>query len=330
MKNRNNFLPLRPESPKLDYTLGKQKVELKWHPHESALSNSSVSPIDVWDDSSKLAQSYPENHWRRISPPCGVINGECIIHFCDQNGKLPGGRTFAGLRLYRNEYDQDESWPSTGNFVLLREYVLPDTATEWSLSHMDSVFIDSNLSRDKSYWYAVTTVQLPEITILALPQPDGTVKYDTIYSESKESHLIENWVRVDVPLSTPSEEAGKVLVVPNPYRVDDNYYTEYSGWTGPGGNWDDSKRLLKFIRLPKGEWTLRIFTLMGEKIAVIKNTIANGYEQGEKWLEPYREDRAEISFYLLNEQRHALASGVYVFLVDSEYGQQIGKFAIIR
>ncbi len=330
INNRDPFLPVRPESPKLDYTLGKQKVELKWYPHESALSGSSISPVDAWDDSSKLAESYPENHWRRINPPCGVIKGECLSHFCDDHGRLPGGRTFSGFRLYRNEYDQNDDWPSSGNFVLLREYVLPDTATEWSMSHMDSVFVDSNLSRDKTYWYAVTTMELPEITILALPQHDGTLKYDTIYSESKESSIHENRVRVDVPLSMPSEEAGKVLVVPNPYRVDDNFYTEYSGWTGPGGNWDDSKRLVKFIRLPKGEWTLRIFTLMGEKIAVIKNTMTNGYEQGGKFMEPYREDRAEISFDLLTESSRALASGVYIFLVDSDYGQQTGKFVLIR
>jgi len=326
---RSYNLPSKPLSPKLETIVGKHRVELKWYPHTSAL-NDGASTFDVWDDSNKLAQSYPDDHWRRINPPCADLVSGCAYHLCDENGKLPGGRIFSGFRLYRNEYDGNVNWPSRENFTLLREYLLPDTATEWSISQLDSVFIDSNLVREKSYWYAVTSVGLPNITVLPIPKPDGTVRYDTSYSVDNESYIGQNRIKVDIPLSISSEEAGKVLVVPNPYKVTEYYSSDYGGWEGPERDWNENKRLVKFIRLPKGEWTLRIFTLVGEKVTIIKNTMANGYEQGGKWMGSYRENRADISFDLLTESGRALASGVYIFLIDSEFGQQTGKFVLIR
>ena len=86
------------------------------------------------------------------------------------------------------------------------------------------------------------------------------MRLDTLYSENSESSFRENWVRVDLPFSV-SEELGKVLVVPNPYRVDQEYTYESGGWEGMAKFWDESKRMVKFIHLPKGEWTLRIFTM---------------------------------------------------------------------
>jgi hypothetical protein len=136
-------------------------------------------------------------------------------------------------------------------------------------------------------------------------------------------------VRVDLPFSV-SEELGKVLVVPNPYRVDQEYTYESGGWEGMAKFWDESKRMVKFIHLPKGEWTLRIFTMAGDLITTISNTVANGYRQGGRWMGDYTEERGEVSWDLLSESNRALASGLYVFSVESDFGNQIGKFVLIR
>jgi hypothetical protein len=324
--SRGYVTPVIPASPKLDVDIGFKRVTLKWHPHESATGGMS-SPFDVWDDSSKLAEAFPDDHWRRRNPPCGGGVGECGGHKCDSLGKLPGGRIFSGFRLYRSEDIGTD--PQLNSFVLLKEYSIPDTATEWSLNNLDSVFIDSNLVRGKRYWYGVTSFGLPDITVLAVPQPDGSLRLDTLYSENSESSLRENWVRVDLPFST-SETIGKVLVVPNPYRVDQEYTYENGGWEGMAKYWEESKRMVKFIHLPKGEWTVRIFTMAGDLITTISNTQTDGYQQGNKWMGDYTEDRGEISWDLLSESNRALASGLYVFSVDSDLGSQIGKFVLIR
>jgi hypothetical protein len=324
--SRGYVAPTIPASPKLDIDIGFKRVSLKWHPHESATGGMS-SPFDIWDDSSRLAGAYPDDHWRRRNPPCGGSIGQCGGHKCDSIGRLPGGRIFSGFRLYRSEDVSGD--PQLNSFVLLKEYSIPDTATEWSLNNLDSVFVDSNLVRGKRYWYAVTSFGLPDITVLQIPRPDGTLMFDTLYSENSESNLRENWVKVDLPFSA-SQELGQVLVVPNPYRVDEEYTYENGGWEGLARYWDENKRMIKFIHLPKGEWTMRIFTLAGDLITTVSNTRASGYIQGNKWMEDYEEERGEINWNLLSESNRALASGVYIFSVESDLSRQIGKFVLIR
>jgi len=323
--NRGYVTPTIPTSPELDYKIGFKRIELKWYPHQSG-QGSNIAPYEIWDDSNKLAGSYPDIHWRRVNPPCNAGVGGCGGHKCDENGKLPGGRIFSGFRLYRSEDVGEE--PQSSSFVLMREYTLPDDATLEDLNKLDSIFVDSNLVRGKRYWYSVTTFGLPDITVLQIPQPDGSIRYDTLYSDNSESSIRENRIRIDVPFSS-SDKLGEVLVVPNPYRVDEEYTYESGGWEGLARYWDENKRLIKFIHLPKGEWTLRIFSLAGDLITTIKNT-AEGYMQGRQYFGEYRQDRGEISWDLLSESNRALASGVYIFSVESALGQQLGKFVLIR
>ena len=324
--SRGYITPIIPASPKLKAEIGFKRVKLIWYPHQSATGGYS-SPFEVWDDSSKLAEAYPVDHWRRRNPPCDESVGECGRHRCDSLGRLRGGRIFSGFRLYRSEDIGSE--PQMSSFVLLKEYSIPDTATEWSLNNLDSVFVDSNLVRGKRYWYAVTAFGLPDITVLPIPQKDGTIIYDTLYSENSESSLRENWIKIDLPFS-PSENLGEVMVVPNPYRVDMEYTYESGGWEGYAKYWDENKRVIKFIHMPMGEWMVRIFSLAGDLITTISNKITTGYKQGNKYMGEYDEMRGEITWDLLSESNRALASGVYIFTVESDLGKQIGKFVLIR
>jgi hypothetical protein len=325
-------------SPKLDYKIVDNSVELTWFPHVS-WNNIPGGPYDVWDDSNKyVEQHYDSLHWRRFPVPCNTSNAcdpSVIKHICDANGKLPGGRTFTGFRLYRSE-DAGEQ-PANDKYTLLREYTIPDTATLWSIEHLDSTFTDSFLVRGKRYHYVVTAFGIPDIVLLPVPLPGGGVRYDTLRSQNAESDFLNNAVLIDVPFDI-SRESNKVLVVPNPYRVDQNYTFENGGWEGQTSAWDESQRRVKFIHLPEGEWTLRIFTIAGELISTISNTIAGGYQNSG--LPPntsltsnfyeYKSDRGEIEWNLMSENRRALASGVYVYSVESKFGTQIDKFVLIR
>lgn len=102
-----------------------------------------------------------------------------------------------------------------------------------------------------------------------------------------------------------------VKVVPNPYLIHNE--------------WQQSSliRRLKFINLPS-ECVIRIFNLNGELVKTIvhKETFAGstvvGDAGGDEWWD------------LLSENRQLVASGVYIFHVDSKVGEQVGKFVIIR
>jgi hypothetical protein len=104
--------------------------------------------------------------------------------------------------------------------------------------------------------------------------------------------------------------ALNVKVVPNPYIVSHEwqYSFEY--------------RRLKFINLP-AECTIRIFTLSGELIRVLQHhhTTESGVTNdagGDEWWD------------MLSATRNRVVSGVYLFHVESDVGEQTGKFVIIR
>jgi len=76
-----------------------------------------------------------------------------------------------------------------------------------------------------------------------------------------------------------------------------------------------------FTHLPKYA-TIRIYSTLGEVMATIHH---NDDERAVRGLFPGQEE-----FRLFTSSGRPLASGVYVFTLDSEYGQQIGKFVIIK
>jgi hypothetical protein len=310
--------PIIPPSPALKVTEGFKKVTLQWYPHQSALGGAE-GPFDVWDDSNKIADAYPDTSFRRINPPCTGGAGGCNGGHVCTGGRLPGGRIIEGFRLYRSE-DPGNLTPAKSAFTLIKQFDLADDPFEFNVG-IESTYVDTNLTRGKRYWYAVTSFSIPNITVIAIPLDSSNFAYDTVYSAPVESDISENARRVDLTFST-AENAGQVLVVPNPYRVDHDYTYETGGWEGRTSVWTENSRLVKFIHLPT-KCTIRVFTLVGDHVATIEHNDAV---------------RGEESWNLLSESNRALASGVYIFTVeaydpnqpDVSIGKQVGKFVLIR
>ncbi|HTK81190.1 MAG TPA: hypothetical protein VL633_02770 [Bacteroidota bacterium] len=285
--------PAQPISPCLEATPGYKKVTLRWGRNAICQNGRpSADPMGVWDDSNKVAESFPPDHWRRINPP---------------SGHTRGGRTFEGYRLYRSE---DPSG-ATNSFTLLKQFDLDD---EFSFNTgLDTTYVDSNLVRGKRYWYSVTSFGIRDRAIItSIPSP-GVVVYDTLYTGETESPFESNYQAVDLSFSVASRP-DEVLVVPNPYRSDVDYTLESGGWEGRSRDWTENNRKLKFIHLPK-KCTIRIFTLAGDIVSTIEHD------------DPVK---GEVEWDLLSDGHRALASGVYIFSVESDLGKQIGKFVLIR
>ncbi len=293
MLHSRHFLPqVVPPSPKLHIETGYKKVTLNWGP-----DGTGVNPMDTWDGASQAAELYPPNHWRRINPPEGCPHG---------------GRIFAGYRLYRSE----DPAGLANSFTLMAQWDVKDSVGPSFGYHtgIETTFVDSNLVTDKNYWYAVTSYAIPDAYVTEYIDNSGTVVPETLYAtQGRESSLLAARKRVDIPFSV-STEPGKVLVVPNPYRVDQDYTFENGGWEGREQAWNESKRLIKFIHLPQ-QCTIRIYSLRGEIIATLHHDDPS---------------LGEMSWNLISDGGRAIASGLYVFSVESQYGKQIGKFVVIR
>ncbi len=104
----------------------------------------------------------------------------------------------------------------------------------------------------------------------------------------------------------------KVAVVPNPYIVSSAFEvpppTVFSQGRGD--------RRVDFIYLPP-KCTIRIYTTNGELIRVIEHS-TDMFDDRESW-------------DLLTSEGLDIAYGIYIFHIDAgEYGEKIGKFAIIK
>ena len=122
------------------------------------------------------------------------------------------------------------------------------------------------------------------------------------------------------PLNGPDDEfrfkldgvngaaAGKALknikVVPNPYFVSYEPRVERSY---------DYHTALHFINLPDA-CTIRIYTLAGDLVKTIDHS----------------ENAGEAVWNLLSKSGQQVASGVYLYHVDSEYGEFLGRFSVIK
>ncbi len=288
---RNFFPPVIVPSPKLRIESGFQSVKINW-----GYTGSAISPEETWDDASQAVQLYPSDHWRRRNPP---------------EGHTKGGRIFEGYRLYRSE----DPAGTAKSFVMLGQWDMIDGGGprfEYDTG-IETTFIDENLKTGKTYWYSVTSFGIPDVHVMDYVDWDGSIKVETLATKSMESSVLASRKRIKMPFSV-SNELNKVLVVPNPYRVDEEYTFEMGGYEGLAKVWNENKRLLKFIHLPP-KCTIRIFTLSGDIITTL-----------------YHEDavRGELDWNLLSESNRTIASGVYVFTVESEYGTQMGKFVVIR
>jgi len=88
-----------------------------------------------------------------------------------------------------------------------------------------------------------------------------------------------------------------------------------------GSHWTEDRRVVWFIHLPS-RCTIRIFSLAGE---IIKSISHDDSDRQSRNLAVGQEE-----FELLSESNRALASGIYIYLVESDLGTQTGKFVVIR
>jgi len=104
----------------------------------------------------------------------------------------------------------------------------------------------------------------------------------------------------------------KVKVVPNPYLVR-NEWERHPDF-----------RKIKFINLPT-ECTIRIYNFSGVLVKTLRHSATKTTSPGNVPLE----SGGDETWDLLTESGQKPAPGIYLFHVESNIGNQIGKFVII-
>lgn len=105
-----------------------------------------------------------------------------------------------------------------------------------------------------------------------------------------------------VNASLAASELADIKVAPNPY------FARAENWEN-----NTTPNRLQFIGLPE-QCTIRIYTLAGDLVRTLEHNADGGDEAWD----------------LLSEGGRQIASGLYFFHVDSDFGEHLGRFAVIK
>ncbi len=157
-------------------------------------------------------------------------------------------------------------------------------------------YVDTEVQRGFAYYYYVTAYD------------DGSQNWENP-GVSLESGKYWNMLQRHSPVypfldpdSTGTVDLNKILVVPNPYHD-----------LSVRNNWPGEPNKIMFVNLPK-ECTIKIFTMSGDLVTVLKHD----------------DGTAEEAWNQVSDNNQLVFSGVYIYHVNSEWGEKTGKFVIIR
>jgi hypothetical protein len=139
--------------------------------------------------------------------------------------------------------------------------------------------------------------------------------------EPLESSPLANAIEV-YPIWSNEEVVAQdleVSVFPNPYRVDGGYLEAGFEQLDPQSPSPDRARRIHFANLPR-EATIRIYTLDGDLVRELNHPCNCNLQEGESMM----------AWDLISRNTQAVVSGIYLYSVESELGNQVGKFVIIK
>lgn len=159
-------------------------------------------------------------------------------------------------------------------------------------------FADERALDGFDYHYVVTAI------MRETPSPASThppIEYESPFVASFGDRV--------VPHAAARSEAGRVWVVPNPYRA-------RAAWERQPVPGDVFTRHIDFMGMPRSRATVRIYTLAGDLVAMVDHDGSGG--------------NGQASWNLISRNGQDVESGVYLFTVSSPLGHQVGRFVLMR
>jgi hypothetical protein len=232
----------------------------------------------------------------------------------------PEHGTFVGYNIYRisdwrdrgSLLPEQEKWAMIGSFGPTEEdgRRLLSTVTDSTLDYLRVwyeqplfpigrySYVDHEARNGFDYAYVVTSVAEVRTT---LPTHVSVDRF--------EGPIVARFTQRVSPHASASSAAGGVWVVPNPFRG-------RAEWDRSSVDGDAVTRHLDFMGLPQARCTIRIWTVAGDLVASLDHDGSGGDGQA--------------AWNLVSRNGQEVASGIYVFTVESTLGQSTGRFVVIR
>ncbi|SYZ72836.1 conserved hypothetical protein [Candidatus Zixiibacteriota bacterium] len=203
----------------------------------------------------------------------------------------------------------DQPPPTTLNVDSAKVYYPEELTADGYFKYYEYEFTIKHLLPSQLYYIAVTAFDYGS-------PGKGLESLET----SPTSNMISEYAQNNA--NVVEDNNLKVVVYPNPYRGD-AHYGDSLGGNFEGRGIDDSRRSadrlhrIHFANLPH-QCTIRIYTLDGDLVRQIDHDVPEGSPMS---------GTAEWDMITRNTQ--AVVSGIYYYVVESKYGNQIGKLVII-
>lgn len=205
-----------------------------------------------------------------------------------------------------NAIDPDSKVKDFSGYRIYRVAISPDNKWEKiyemggsSGNPITHSYTDSNVVMGFNYYYAVTAFD------------DGVRNYLQPGVSLESSRLTSTaYVGVSAAMAPQSTHSGfkeNLRVVPNPFNIRSRNYGD------PTNPSDAENNKLLFVGLP-GKCTIRIFTLSGDLVKTIDHDNNLG---SEEWNQ-------------VTDTNQFIVSGLYIAHIESEIGNEIIKFVVIR
>ncbi len=202
--------------------------------------------------------------------------------------------------------DPDTGVNDFAGYRIYRVAITPDDTWEMiyemggdSGNPIEHSYVDSNIVMGFDYYYAVTTFD------------DGS-QNQLNPGRSLESSMLASTAYISTsasrePQVTSQGFKSNLRVVPNPFNIRSRNFGDP---TDPGST---ANNKLLFVGLP-AECTIRIFTVAGDLVKTIHHNNGLGSEEWDQ----------------VTDSNQFIVSGLYIAHVESELGDEIIKFVVIR
>ncbi|MEW6050051.1 MAG: hypothetical protein AB1644_03190 [Candidatus Zixiibacteriota bacterium] len=138
-------------------------------------------------------------------------------------------------------------------------------------------------------------------TFIYNPQIGEVLRIDGAHLNGPDDHFA---FKVDgINAAAAANDLKKIRVVPDPYFVQYSSMVETS----------EGQSVLEFQKVPD-RCTIRIYTLGGDLVQTIEHNDGTGAARWD----------------LLSSNSQQVSSGIYIYHVDSPYGEHIGRFSVIK
>jgi hypothetical protein len=203
---------------------------------------------------------------------------------------------------------------------------LPVFRTKYPVGHYQ--YVDNEVKDGFLYFYSVTAFDSTgDPTVGTLAELNG--RRTAVETEG-------------VSPQVATRKGKGVWVVPNPYRGFSQLSQRPSSWDLTPNASDPTGTHIDFMGMPAGQWTLKIFTVAGDLVEVMKSTDPvndalranvtddNGITRPGFNRQQDTANDGEARWNLISRNGQDVVSGIYLFTVESSQGTQRGRFVIIR